>query len=95
MTDEYTEPLGLTGDPDMMMYRLHFYGGPSDGQLVNGFRPYFKMMIPQPEGPRAVYEAKEKPPDHLIWVDDFTKDIHLHYKGEEDAAADAVHDEDP
>ncbi len=64
----------INGDEKCVIYHLHYIGGPRDGDVVNAFRPYWQMKCGD-----DVYRAKEKHPDHLIWVDDFTRRIELHF----------------
>lgn len=72
----------LNGFPDMPFYNLYFVGGPLDGQVSNGFRPYYRMVI---EG--NIYEVNSfadttDPDDYVEWVDDGTRKITLYHKGE-------------
>lgn len=67
--------LELNGDAGLMMYRLHLHGGPQDGNIANSFRPYHELRYPD----GVVYRTLELPPDYLVWVDDWTRSIHLHF----------------
>ncbi len=67
----------LNGSDGVMVYRLHYFGGPRDGDVENAIRPYCSMRF----AGGMEYRASEEPPDHVRWVDDFTRDIHLHFKG--------------
>ena len=67
----------LNGDDGVVIYRLHYVGGDNDGMIANSLRPYYELF----ENGGQVYRAKEEPPNHEVWVDDFTRDIFLHYAG--------------
>lgn len=72
----------LEGFPDCVFYNYYLIGGPNDGEVSNGFRPYFRLTI---EG--AIYEVlnPDAPQDEYVeWVDDGTRKIKLYYKGEQD-----------
>ena len=66
----------IPGSDRCMMYHVHYVGGPSDGMTANCFRPYFQLSAAN-----GVYKAEEEPPDHLEWVDDWTRKITLHFQG--------------
>lgn len=73
MSEDYVE---IRGGEDSPIFILHFFGGPSDGEIINSFRPYHKTITSDGH----VYEVNDLT-DFLIWIDDFTKKIELHYKG--------------
>jgi hypothetical protein len=68
---------GLSGFPDCIFYQYHLFGGPNDGEVSNGFRPYFQLVI---QG--HVYEVPHPPETEEQWVDDGTRRIDLFYKEE-------------
>jgi REP element-mobilizing transposase RayT len=43
-----------------MLYELHFFGGPDDGQTTFSFNPHYKLMN---QSTKTVYEAAVRQPD--------------------------------
>ena len=75
---EYGE---LSGDEGVILYRLYYHGGPDDGVISHGFRPYYQFK--NPDG--SIYEiaeglSPENKDEYVEWVDDFTRAIHLYYR---------------
>jgi hypothetical protein len=69
-------PYELHGDERCMMYRLRYIGGPKDGVIANSCRPYDAMG--ESEG---VYASDKEGEASLIYVDDWTRDIELKWRG--------------
>ena len=55
--------LEINGDERVTMYHLRFFGGSHDGEMVNAFRPYHRLNLPD----GTVYEATD-PDDCQTWV---------------------------
>jgi hypothetical protein len=60
------------------MYNYHLHGGPRDGEVSNGFRPYYQLEI---DG--NIYEVQNSdasPDEYVEWVNDGTRKIELYWK---------------
>ena len=86
------EHMPLEGFSDCIFYQYFFVGGPKDGEIANGFRPYFSLTY---NG--LVYEVfnpKDSPDEYVEWVNDGTRKITLHYKGQLDFFCRRISDEE-
>jgi hypothetical protein len=69
----------LEGFSDCIFYQYYLIGGSNDGEISNGFRPYFRLTI---QG--QIYEVKNpeaSPDEYVEWINDGTRKINLYYNG--------------
>jgi len=74
---------GLDGYEDCIFYQYHLVGGPKDGEVSTGLRPYFRLAFPQDGGVYAVPKEIEclGPEEYVEWLNDNTRKIVLVYQG--------------
>jgi hypothetical protein len=65
----------IEGDADCIIYHVHLFGGPNDGEISNCFRPYFYLCIND-----NVYETDSES-DYIQWESDGSRRIDLFYNG--------------
>lgn len=66
-----------------MLYELHYYGGPHDGQMAYSPRPYHAIC----HSDGMIYRADEIGEACLRWVDDETRRIDLIHRPNETSIA--------